>query len=149
MGTELEYALTLVKRIQNHTESTFDTLAVLKLKCGYPAESLQIFLDLLPHLQIDLPPNPKDKLPDYYQPINCIATITIYDHAADAFYKNGHLREAAKLWSKTHQLIQRMQRTFDFDVTTFPIYDFNYPRFQQKYKAIRTLLKAQRATSET
>jgi hypothetical protein len=122
---------------------------VLKLKCGYPAEALQIFLDILPHMYIELPPNPQEKIPSYYKLIDCIASVTIYDHAGDAFYKNGHLREAAKLWSEAHLLIQRMQHTFGFDVNMFPIYDFNYPRFQQKFKAIRTLLKTQRATLKT
>lgn len=149
MGVELEYALTLANRIQDHTESTYDTLGVLKLKCGYPADSLQIFLDLLPYMRIELPPNSNKQIPTQHKLINYIATIIVYDHAADAFYKNGHLREAAKLWSEAHLLIQKIQQTFDFNVTTFPIYDFNYSRFQQKFKAIRTLLKTQRATSET
>lgn len=146
MGIETERAYHLVRRIKTHSAASLDTLAMLKMRCGYPAEALQIFLDLLP----DLPspsktgyyiPSKEDTIGIEEMLLHTTQAMILYDHAGDVFYKNAYLPEAAALWRLSQKLAEFLEIEYQIDPFILTNGDFDPQRIKQKNKAIRLTLK--------
>ncbi len=146
MGIETERAYHLVRRIKTHSAASLDTLAMLKMRSGFPAEALQIFLDLLPDLPSPIKtgyyiPSKEDSIGLEEMLLHTTQAMILYDHAGDVFYKNAYLPEAAALWRLSQKLAEFLEIEYQIDPFTLTDGDFDPQRIKQKNKAIRLTLK--------
>lgn len=146
MGIETERAYHLVRRIKTHSAASLDTIAMLKMRRGFPAEALQIFLDLLPDLPSPIKtgyyiPSQEDSIGLEEMLLHTTQAMILYDHAGDIFYKNAYLPEAAALWRLSQKLAEFLEIEYQIDPFTLTDGDFDPQRIKQKNKAIRLTLK--------
>lgn len=146
MGIKTERAYDLVRRIKTHSAASLDTLAMLKMRRGFPAEALQLFLDLLPNIPSPLntkyeTDSEENLIGRAEMLIHTMQAMILYDHAGDVFYKNAYLPEAAALWRLSQKFAEFIETEYQIAPLSLTNGDFDPQRIKQKNKAIRLTLK--------
>ena len=124
----------VIRKVKDLDTTSRDTYAMILLRMGRPAEALQQILQVLIE-QKKTPVIPSEVL-DVSKHV-----MTIYDHAGDIFYKNGHYEEALRAWKESCKLA-----AFLLDHVTsadeFLTFGYNFPKTKQKFRALSKKVEA-------